>query len=157
NRETNNSNLYVKPAGVTGEETLLLKDERFKAPLDWSRDGRFLLYSSMLRFPARTLPSGSFEFWVLPMREGDHTPEKYMASAFRQTSARFSPDVRWVVYVSDVSGRPEVYVSPFPDAAAAPAVLISTGGASYPRWRRDGKAIYYLPPDSKMMEVEVTP
>jgi eukaryotic-like serine/threonine-protein kinase len=91
------------------------------------------------------------------MGEGDHAPKKYMASSFRQSSARFSPDARWVVYVSNVSSRLEVYVSPFPDAAAAPAVLISTGGGLYPRWRSDGKAIYYISPDFKMMEVEVTP
>jgi dipeptidyl aminopeptidase/acylaminoacyl peptidase len=85
------------------------------------------------------------------------TPTKYMSTSFNETGARFSPDGRWVVYVSNVSSRSEVYVSPFPDAAAAPAVLISTGGGNMPRWRPDGKAIYYLTPDSKLMEVEVTP
>jgi serine/threonine protein kinase len=143
-------NLYVKAAGVTGQETLLLKSERHKAPLDWSRDGRFLLYSTFL-------DKNPSDLWVLSLGPGDHTPVKYLATSFNETGARFSPDARWVVYVSNVSSRSEVYVSPFPDAAVAPAVLISTGGGSLPRWRPDGKAIYYLSPDSKLMEVEVTP
>ena len=61
------------------------------------------------------------------------------------------------MYVSNVSGREEVYVSPFPDAAAAPAVLVSTDGGAHPRWQRDGKAVCYLAPDLRLMEVEVLP
>lgn len=59
------------------------------------------------------------------------------------------------MYSSNISGREEVYVSPFPDAGAAPPVLVSTAGGRFPRWRRDGKAVYYISPDSKLMEVEV--
>lgn len=89
------------------------------------------------------------------MRESERKPSKYLATKFVERQASFSPDEQWVMYSSNISGRQEVYVSPFPDAAAAPPVLVSTAGGRFPRWRRDGKAVYYISPDSKLMEVEV--
>ncbi len=142
--------LYKKPAGASGEEELLLKDEAFKRPSDWSRDGRFLLFSTWTK-------ERSQDLWVLPRGEGERKPVKYLATPFNEYDARFSPDGRWVAYVSDVSKRAEVYVSPFTDAAASPAVLVSTDGGTLPRWRRDGKGLYYLAPGRALMEVEATP
>ena len=95
------------------------------------------------------------DLWVLPMGEGERKPVQYLTTGFRLRHGSFSPDGRWVMYASNVSGREEIYVSPFPDASVAPAVLVSTEGGTYPRWQRDGRAIYYLSPDSKLMEVEV--
>jgi len=141
--------LYRKPAGVSGEEELLLKDESWKVPSDWSRDGRFALFTS------RT--TDGEDIWVLPMGEGDRKPRKYLATRFRERNGVFSADGRWVAYESEISGRAEIYVSPFPDPGAAPAVLVSTGGGSFPRWRRDGRELYYLSPDTKIMAVEVIP
>jgi len=83
-------------------------------------------------------------------------PVDYLATRFQEGAARFSPDGRWVAYVSDVSGDLEVYVSPFPDASTAPAVMISTAGGHQPRWRRDGRAIWYLATDLTLMEVPIT-
>jgi serine/threonine protein kinase len=143
------ADLYRKPASIAGAEELLLKDGSENWPSDWSPDGRFLLF---IRRQIQT-----WDLWVLPMGEGERKPVKYLATQFRERSGTFSPDGRWVMYVSNVSGREEVYVSPFPDAAAAPAVLVSTEGGTYPHWRRDGKAAYYLSPDLKLMEVEVLP
>jgi Tol biopolymer transport system component len=139
--------LYRKPAGASGAEEVLVKKEG-SHPLDWSRDGRFLLFTGLQNRPR-------FDLWVLPMGEGERKPMQYLATAFRLRHGSFSPDGRWVMYASNVSGREEIYVSPFPDASATPAVLVSTEGGTYPRWQRDGRAIYYLSPDSKLMEVEV--
>ncbi|MGH9199611.1 MAG: protein kinase domain-containing protein [Vicinamibacterales bacterium] len=143
--------LFQKPAGTTVQKELLWKDARNKASSDWSRDGRFLLYT--------TVRAGreSSDIWVIPMRDADRTPTKYLATDFNEAGGHFSPDGRWVVYNSDVSGRQEVYVSPFPDAAAAPAQMVSTEGGTQPRWRADGRAVFYLSPDSKLVEVEVAP
>jgi Tol biopolymer transport system component len=141
--------LYRKPASVSGTEELLLRDGAENSPLNWSRDGRFLLY---MRAQGQTS-----DLWVLPMDGAEHKPVKYLATQFSEHNGSFSPDGRWVMYVSNVSGREEVYVSPFPESASAPAVLVSTEGGGYPRWRRDGKAVYYLSPGLRLMEVEVLP
>jgi eukaryotic-like serine/threonine-protein kinase len=141
--------LYRMPAGVPGAGELVLKNAG--SPLDWSRDGRLLL---LARSDSRTARA---DLWVLPMGEGDPKPVKYLATGFRLRNGSFSPDGHRVMYASNVSGREEVYVSPFPDASAAPSVQVSTDGGGYPRWRRDGRAIYYLSPTSKLVEVEVLP
>jgi hypothetical protein len=140
----------LRAAGVPGAEELPLTKGEQGHPLDWSRDGRFLLFA---RAPSPT----QSDLWILPMGEGDRKPVKYLATGFRLRHGSFSPDGRWVMYASDVSGHEEVYVSPFPDASAAPAVPVSTEGGSYPHWRRDGRAVYYLSPDSQLVEVEVLP
>jgi serine/threonine protein kinase/Tol biopolymer transport system component len=149
NRGGNMFNLYRKTAGVSGEEELLLTDENSKAPSDWSRDGSFVLYT--------TRNQNDEDIWVLPMSEGDRKPRKYLGTQFRERNGVFSPDGRWVAYESEVSGRGEIYASSFPDAGAAPAVLVSTAGGRLSRWRADGRELYYVSPDSKMMAVDVVP
>jgi eukaryotic-like serine/threonine-protein kinase len=146
--------LYEKPAnGATGEE-LLLKSDQGKTPTSWSRDGRFLLYSA-------GGAKGKNELWVLPM-EGDTKPFPFLRTDFNNTDGQFSPDGRWVAYVSDESGSNEIYVRPFsPEAggtvsSAGGKWLISNDGGAAPRWRADGKALYYIAPDGKLMAVEIT-
>ena len=145
--------LYRKPAGTSAQMDLLWKDAGIKRPSDWSRDGRFLLYTAVEALGTNQ----NTDLWVLPMRDAERTPAKYLATEFNEAGGRFSPDGKWVLYTSTVSGRREVYVSPFPDAAAAPAQMVSTEGGNQPRWRPDGRAIFYRSPDSKLMEVEVMP
>jgi Tol biopolymer transport system component len=140
-------NLYRKSAGVSTQDELFFKDETNKVPSDWSRDGRFALYTN------RT--TGVESIWVLPVAEGERKPRKYLTTQFMNRNGMFSPDGRWVAYESEISGRAEIYVSPFPDAASAPAVLVSRDGGSFPRWRRDGKELFFLSPDTRMMAVSV--
>jgi len=144
--------------GVTAVGEVILAnraegDERTTfSPLDWSPDGRHAL---VLR---RTDGGRGFldvDIVTLPLEGDEPQPIDYMVTRFREGSARFSPDGRWVVYVSDASGAPEVYVSPFPDAAAAPAATISVGGGSQPRWRPDGEAVLYVSADRQIMEVSL--
>jgi len=72
---------------------------------------------------------------------------------FDETQGQFSPDVRWVAYTSNESGRDEVYVRPFPEAGGK--WQLSTGGGSQPRWRPDGKELFYVATDAKLMAVPI--
>ncbi|MEN6606772.1 MAG: protein kinase, partial [Bryobacteraceae bacterium] len=140
--------LYRKSANVSGEEELLLKSPQAKDPVDWSRDGRFILY---------TLTTGAqTDLWVLPL-DGERKPVPYLTTKFNEGYGRFSPDGRWVAYVSNVSGNDEVYVSPFPSSTAANAMtMVSSGGGRQPRWRRDGRELYYISFDDQLMGAPVT-
>jgi eukaryotic-like serine/threonine-protein kinase len=146
--------LYQKQAGDVEDEELLLKSSDSKFPTSWSRDGRFLLY--MVPDPK----TARYDLWVLPF-EGDRKPFPFLRTEFNNYDGQFSPDGRRVAYVSDESGREEIYVRTFSPASPASSSdlggkwLISTGGGSQPRWRGDGKELYYLAPDVKLMAVEI--
>jgi Tol biopolymer transport system component len=148
-----NFDLYQKPASGTTDEELLLKSNEDKYPTSWSRDGRFLLYTE-------AGPKGKYELWVLPLG-GDKKPFPLLRTDFNERSGQFSPDGRWVAYSSDESGRDEIYVRPFlPNSSqgassAGGKWLISNSGGFFPRWRVDGKELYYRTPDGTLMAVEV--
>ncbi|HYF35694.1 MAG TPA: hypothetical protein VD994_10420, partial [Prosthecobacter sp.] len=88
---------------------------------------------------------------ALPLEGGDAVT--YLGGRADETQAQFSPDGRWVAYTSTESGRPEVYVQPFPATGAK--WQVSTAGGEQPRWRRDGRELFYLSADRKLMAVEV--
>jgi Tol biopolymer transport system component len=90
---------------------------------------------------------------VLPL-DGERKPTQYLKTEFTESQARFSPDGHFVAYSSNLSGRREIYVQPFPNPQGGRWV-VSNGGGSQPRWRRDGKELFYISPDSKMMAVDV--
>ena len=92
---------------------------------------------------------------LTPVNPSGNQPEPYLKTEFNATQGRFSPDGRFVAYVSDSSGRYEIYVQPFP-AASGSKTTISTAGGISPRWRGDGKELFYISPDSKIMTVEVS-
>jgi Tol biopolymer transport system component len=138
--------LYQKLSNGAGPEEALFADNRARVPTDWSADGRFLLF---VMFATGT---GNADIWVWP-RADDQKPAPLLTTPFNESAAKFSPDGRWVAYVSDESGRNEVYVVPFATTngpAGATAGLargkwqISTGGGTQPRWRRDGQEIFYF-------------
>jgi Tol biopolymer transport system component len=142
-------NLYRKAVGNTASEEPLLKSEYSKRAFDWSADGKFLLYSVLD-------PKSNSDLWVLPM-DGDRKPVPFLTGPYDETQGQFSPTPagapRWVAYSSAESGRYEIYVQSFPSPARQ--YRISTGGGEEPRWRGDGKEIYYTAPDGKLMAVEV--
>jgi eukaryotic-like serine/threonine-protein kinase len=148
------SDLYQKPASSASDEGLLLKSSENKTPTDWSRDGRFLLYTVEDPKTAREA------LWVLPLG-GDKKPFPFLHTEFDNDYGRFSPNGRWVAYQSDESGRNEIYVRTFtPDSPTAASDaggkwLISTEGGSEPRWGEDGKELYYLAADGKLMSVDI--
>ena len=96
----------------------------------------------------------NLDLWTLPL-DGEAKPQKYLATEFNESQGRFSPDGHFVTYASNASGRSEVYVQPFPNAGEG-KWMVSTDGGSAPRWRRDGKELYYVSADSKMMAAEVS-
>jgi Tol biopolymer transport system component len=149
NRE-GNFDLYVAAANGAGNDQLVLKSPNFKYVLSWSRDDRWLLYANVDRVTKEDL-------WVLPMTgNGERKPEPFLVTNYRETDAAFSPDGRFVAYVSDETGTPEVYVRSFPVSAGG-KWPVSNGGGYQPRWRADGKELLYLSGRSQLMSVETTP
>jgi Tol biopolymer transport system component len=139
------SDLFVKPADMSSEERPLLVTPQAKTPLDWSRDGRFLLYAN---FDTKTRS----DLWVLPLT-GDAKPFPVVQTPFEETQGQFSPDGQWLAYTANESGRDEVYVRPFPETGGK--WQVSTAGGSQPRWRPDGKEVFYIAPDAKLMAVPI--
>ena len=150
-------NLYQKASNGAGDEEPLFKSNDDKSAQDWSRDGRFLLYSVSVRGnPASR--EAAHDLWVFPLApdiSSDRGPKPYLQTEFNESQGRFSPDGKFIAYRSDASGRDEIYVQPFPTASGG-KWTISTGGGVAPRWRRDGKELFYISADSKMMAVEVS-
>ncbi len=141
------ADLYLKPANGAGQGELLVHSDGIKQPMDWSRDGRFLLFGQ--RGKAK-----GFDLWVLPM-EGERKPAPYLVTAFNEGQAKFSPDGHWIVYTSNESGAKQVYVQPFPVSTGG-KWPVSNGGGSQPRWSRDGKELFYFAPDNTLMAVDVS-
>jgi hypothetical protein len=120
-------------------------------PSDWSRDGRFLAYASLH-------PTSQWDLWLLPMSiapETDRKPLAYLQSKSNENLGQFSPNGRWLVYVSDESGINEVYVGTLPIFTFARQ--ISTNGGSRPRWRANGRELFYVAADGTLMAVSVKP
>ena len=95
---------------------------------------------------------GQFDLWVLPLF-GDRKPFPFIQTSFCECVAEFSPDGRWIAFVSDESGRNEVYVVPFPGPGGK--WQVSTAGGNWPRWRRDGRELYYGGPPNQLMVAAV--
>jgi Tol biopolymer transport system component len=137
--------LYVKGLNGTGEDEALLKSDARKLPTDWSPDGQFILYES---FDSKTSKN---DLWVLPV--DNRQPRPFLQTEFDERQGHFSPDGRWVAYCSDESGRYEVYVEGFPTPGGKRQISIN--GGTDPKWRRDGKELFYLRTDHQLMAVEV--
>jgi Tol biopolymer transport system component len=146
-------NLYRKPA-AGGEEEPLLKSEDFKLPTDWSRDGSSILFHGL----GVTHANPNWDLWILPLK-GGRKPYRLTQSRFNEQAGRFSPDGQWIAYVSDESGRYEVYVQPFSGehSERRGRWQISTSGGTAPKWRHDGKELFYTAADGKLTSVEVQP
>jgi len=140
-------NLYVKPSNGSGTETRLGPPANNKAPTDWSRDGRWLLYYEVH-------PTTGRDVWALDMTATDRPPRVVANTPADESLAQFSPDGRWVAYQTNGSGRYEVVVQPLDDAGGR--WQVSTAGGVSPRWRADGRELYFLAPDATMMAVPVT-
>ena len=143
NRKRLQTDLYRKASNGGGAEELLLHVGPNGFPTDISPDGKWLVYSE-------TNGKTKEDLWLLPLT-GEHKPVKYLDSPFSEIQAQFSPDGKWMAYRSDESGQNQVYVQPVPATGAKRQV--STGGGSRPRWRRDGKEIFYISAESKLMAV----
>jgi eukaryotic-like serine/threonine-protein kinase len=138
NRELN-VDLYLKYSDGAQEEQSIAHDEFKKSPDDWSANGKFILYD---RGP---------ELWFLTL-PGFNT-SLFLKAVSWVRNGRFSPDGKWVAYSSNESGKWEIYVTSFPDARGK--WQISSAGGEQPRWRGDGKELFFLSSDSKMMAAPI--
>jgi hypothetical protein len=137
--------LFIKASTNVETEDELWADTSDKYPLSFSHDGKFLLYQ--VRRPA-------LDLWVLPL-SGDRKPFPFIATAAAEVAGRFSPNGRWIAYITNQSGRSEVDVSPFPPPGKT--IRVSTRGGTNPKWRADGNELFYLTPTNEMMSVDVDP
>jgi Tol biopolymer transport system component len=143
-RHTVLRDLYQKAANGAGKEELLTHATGYNAyPNDWSPDGKFIVY-------VQTSQPTKRDLWLLPT-EGDHKPVPYLQTPANEDFGQFSPDGRWMAYASDESGQNQIYVQSIPTGGAK--WQISTAGGSEPRWRRDGKELFYIASDQKLMAV----
>jgi len=153
-RRAGGAGVFQKPSSTGGKEQVLLPPTSAdKLANDWSRDGHFLLFSSVD-------PKTRSDLWVLPLT-GDATPAgppaPFVQTAFNERQGQFSPDTHWVAYVSDESGRPEIWVQRFPvSSSEGSRMRISVDGGDQPRWRRDGKELFYVSLDGKLMATDVS-
>ena len=131
--------LYLKDTNGAQEEKVIPQDGPDRFPTDWSRDGKYVLYG---RGP---------DLWFLTFPELRAT--QFLKAASTLKTGRFSPDGKWVAYSSNESGRWEIYVTSFPEAHGK--WQVSNTGGDQPRWRGDGKELFYLSTDSKIMAVPV--
>jgi dipeptidyl aminopeptidase/acylaminoacyl peptidase len=136
--------IYVRPSNGTGTERPIVTLPESTWVNDWSPDGRFLLFAGQ----------GGRELLYIAMDEANATPKPYVTEQFAQREGQFSPDGRFVAFVSDESGQFEVYVRPFPDAAAGKWVISARGGVE-PRWSRDGRELLFREGPA-IMKVNVT-
>ncbi len=134
-------NIFWKAADGSGEAEPLLVRENYQRPWSWSRDGKFLVFDDLT-------PAG-LDLWV---RDGKGDSRPFVATSFAETASMFSPDGRWLAYVSDESDRNEVYVEPYPGPGERS--LVSKDGGRWPVWSGDGQELFYLNGD-RMMAVAV--
>ena len=135
-------NIYWKPADGSGSEELLLGGKEGQENVeDWSRDGKYLMYNFQR--------GNAAYIYVLPLT-GDRKPVPFINTQFRTQQAQFSPNGRWVAYLSLESGRKEVYVQGFSLDPSQPRgrSQISVDGGEMPRWRPDGKELFFQSGDN---------
>jgi Tol biopolymer transport system component/predicted Ser/Thr protein kinase len=139
--------IFVKPVSGSGQEEALLHSEGSAFPASWSRDGRFLSYS---QFKAGS-KTGS-DIWILPL-SGDRKPFPFLATEFNEFGGWFSPDGRSILYLSNESGKDELYAAAFPGPGGK--WQISKGGALGGGWNPSGGEVFYAAPELNLVSVPV--
>jgi Tol biopolymer transport system component len=152
NRGGHRGDLWVRAANGSGQDELLLSTPNQKQVNQWSRDGKFIVYSEQD-------PKTKWDLWYLPLDQAVHDAKErkgvpFLHSEVNELYGQLSPNSHWMAYTSDVSGKREVYVQPFPSADNE--ITISTAGGEQPRWSHDGKELFYLSADGKLTVVAVT-
>jgi hypothetical protein len=142
-------NIYRMTTTAPGTETQLTDSAGAKALTDWSRDGRFVVYSQLT-------PDTSWDIWLIPTDGGKPFP--FLQTEAEERDGRLSPDGRWMAYASNQgAGRLEIYVEPFPRGVPAARWQITTNGGRQPMWSPDGHQLFYLTPDDRLSGLDVNP
>jgi eukaryotic-like serine/threonine-protein kinase len=136
--------LYIRRATDNGLARPVARDAAVRVLNEWSRDGRHIVF-------AQHSAATKLDLWLLPLDGGPAKP--LLKTSFSEAQARLSPDGRWIAYVSDESGTPEVYVRRYP--AMDDPQLVSVGGGGQPQWRADQKELFYLAQDRSLMAVAI--
>jgi serine/threonine-protein kinase len=145
-RQSGFSNIYMTKADASGQVERLTSSPYPQSPSSWTARGNLLAFLEFRQ--------GKTQIWTLPV-EGDRKPELFLESGFEITYPEFSPDGRWIAYGSNESGRPELYVQPYP--GPGPKILVSTDGANRaePAWTANGLELIYRN-WPKFFSVEIT-
>jgi serine/threonine protein kinase len=141
---TGSWSLYEKSASGGESEQVILASVEEKVPEDWSRDGQFIIYSA---FNGKT----KWDLWLL--RTADKSASPLLQTEFNERQASFSPDGKYIAYTSDKSGSAAVYVQTFPFSGSEWRISTDVGGQ--PRWRSNGRELFYIGQDRKLMVVDV--
>ena len=112
-------------------------------PYDWSPDGKHLL----------SWTTGTGDIWVYDLQNKTSKPTPFFESEFEDNQAYFSPDGNWVAYRSNETSKGEIYIRPFPGPGGK--WQVSVNGGSRPHWRGDGKELFFLSDDFKIMSAEI--
>ena len=137
---------FLRAADGSGQDVPVVTTEALFDSPDWSHDGRTVAFTGAGAQTNRDL-------WILPL-SGDRKPVVFLQTPFNEECPAFSPDDRWIAYNSDASGRFEVYVRSF--ASGGGQFQVSRNGGWAPRWRGDGKEIFFLALDGTMMAADIT-
>jgi Tol biopolymer transport system component len=133
NRDQGVYQVFRKNADGAGAEEQMTRGPYNRAPISWSPDGHYLLFREQH-------PKTGVDIWLLPL-DGDHKPIPFAQSTFNEDAPQFSPDGKWIAYSSDETGRPEIFVQPFP--ATGGKWQVSDQGGELPKWHRDGKELFF--------------
>ena len=143
NTQTLQGAIFDTAASGAGDKTPLVTGGDDVRPQAWSPDGRYFLY-------ARSDPQTGADLWALPLF-GERKPFPLVQTSFDEGAGQVSPDGRWLAYESNERGRVEIYVRPFPTGSGL--WQLSAAGGTEPRWNPNGKELFYLAPDGRLMAV----
>jgi Tol biopolymer transport system component len=153
------AHIYEKPSTGVGADQLVFQSET-EIPVDWSHDGRYIVFSR--------LKAGGNDTWVLDMSGANASPigrshpetsgqkkaSPFIQSPFDKAHAKVSPNGRWIAYAANDTGMYQIVVQTFPDPNGGKWQITAQGGVE-PKWSRDGRELYYLALDGKLMAVSI--
>jgi len=142
--------VYVKASDGTGPEDLIIESELPKMPLSWSPDGKLLVFGV-------TDSKTRGDIWMVPL-QGERKPVPLLQTPADEILGQVSPDGKWMAYQSNETGTSQIYVRPFPEGAGNKSQVSAEGApALWPRWRGDGKELFFLvAPNIVAADIKIT-